>query len=60
MAHAEGIVTTRPAGLIDAAINREGFDPVRVVEGVALYPDRAELKQEYPELDDEIISLGAA
>ncbi len=48
----------------------------RVVEAVALYPDRTELKQEYPELndedlrqalefaasnlDDEIISLGAA
>ncbi len=48
----------------------------RVVEAVALYPDRAELKQEYPELedddirqalqfaasslDDQIISLGAA
>jgi len=48
----------------------------RVVEAVALYPDRAELKQEYPELedddirqalefaasslDDEIIALGAA
>lgn len=48
----------------------------RVLEVVALYPDRAELKREYPELDDEdirqalefaasnlddeIISLGAA
>lgn len=48
----------------------------RVVEAVALYPDRAELKQEYRELedddirqalefaasslDDEIIALGAA
>ena len=48
----------------------------RVVEAVALYPDRAELKQEYPELedkdirqalefaadnlDDQIITLGAA
>lgn len=27
----------------------------RVVELVALYPDRAELKQEYPELEDEDI-----
>jgi uncharacterized protein (DUF433 family) len=27
----------------------------RVVEAVALYPDRAELKREYPELDDEDI-----
>ena len=48
----------------------------RVVEAVALYPDRAELKREYPELedddirqalefaasslDDQIITLGAA
>lgn len=48
----------------------------RVVEAVATYPDREELKREYPELededirqalefaasslDDEIISLGAA
>lgn len=48
----------------------------RVVETVALYPDRAELKREFPELDDEdlrqalefaasnlddeVISLGAA
>ena len=27
----------------------------RVVESVALYPDRAELKAEYPELEDEDI-----
>ncbi|MCB2263002.1 MAG: DUF433 domain-containing protein [Candidatus Thiosymbion ectosymbiont of Robbea hypermnestra] len=27
----------------------------RVVEATALYPDRAELKQEYPELEDEDI-----
>lgn len=27
----------------------------RVVEAVALYPDRNELKQEYPELDDRDI-----
>ena len=27
----------------------------RVVEAVALYPDRAELKSEYPELEDEDI-----
>ncbi|MEA2079389.1 MAG: DUF433 domain-containing protein [Pseudomonadota bacterium] len=48
----------------------------RVVDAVALYPDREELKNEYPELededirqalefaannlDDQIISLGAA
>lgn len=27
----------------------------RVVEAVALYPDRAEFKREYPELDDDDI-----
>ena len=48
----------------------------RVVEAAALYPDRAELKREYPELedddirqaleyaaeslDDQIVTLGAA
>jgi len=28
----------------------------RVVEAVALYPDRSELKAEYPELEDEDIA----
>jgi uncharacterized protein (DUF433 family) len=32
----------------------------RVVEAVALYPDRAELKREYPELDDEDIRQALA
>jgi uncharacterized protein (DUF433 family) len=34
----------------------------RVVEAVALYPDREELKREYPELEDEDIrqALGFA
>ena len=27
----------------------------RVVEAIALYPDRAELKREYPELEDDDI-----
>ena len=27
----------------------------RVLEAIALYPDRAELKREYPELEDEDI-----
>lgn len=27
----------------------------RVVEAVALYPDRSELRQEYPELEDDDI-----
>ena len=27
----------------------------RVLEAAAIYPDRAELKQEYPELDDDDI-----
>lgn len=32
----------------------------RVVEAVALYPDRAELLNEYPELDDEAIAQALA
>jgi len=32
----------------------------RVVEACALYPDRAELKQEYPELEDEDIRQALA
>jgi uncharacterized protein (DUF433 family) len=32
----------------------------RVVEAVALYPDRDELKREYPELDDEDIRQALA
>jgi uncharacterized protein (DUF433 family) len=32
----------------------------RVVEAVALYPDRAELRREYPELDDEDIRQALA
>jgi hypothetical protein len=29
----------------------------RVVEAIAIYPDRSELKREYPELEDEDIAL---
>lgn len=32
----------------------------RVIEAVALYPDRAELKAEYPELEDEDIRQALA
>ena len=32
----------------------------RVVEAVALYPDRGELKREYPELEDEDIRQALA
>jgi len=32
----------------------------RVVEAVAAYPDRKELKQEYPELEDEDIRQALA
>ena len=32
----------------------------RVVEAVAIYPDRQELKREYPELDDEDIRQALA
>jgi len=54
-------ITTRP--------NRLGGEPCirdlrltvrRVVEAVALYPDRGELKREYPELDDEDIRQALA
>lgn len=31
-----------------------------VVEAVALYPDRAELRRQYPELDDEDIRQALA
>jgi len=32
----------------------------RVLEALAIYPDRAELKQEYPELEDEDIRQALA
>ena len=32
----------------------------RVLEALAIYPDRAELKREYPELEDEDISQALA
>jgi uncharacterized protein (DUF433 family) len=32
----------------------------RVLEALALYPDRAELRREYPELDDEDIRQALA
>lgn len=32
----------------------------RVLEALAVYPDRAELKQEYPELEDEDIRQALA
>jgi uncharacterized protein (DUF433 family) len=32
----------------------------RVVEAVAIYPDREELKREYPELEDEDINQALA
>ncbi len=32
----------------------------RVLEAIALYPDRAELKREYPELEDEDIRQALA
>lgn len=32
----------------------------RVVEAVALYPDRAELRREYPELEDEDVRQALA
>lgn len=32
----------------------------RVIEALAIYPDRAELKREYPELEDEDIRQALA
>jgi uncharacterized protein (DUF433 family) len=32
----------------------------RVIEAVAIYPDRQELKREYPELEDEDINQALA
>jgi uncharacterized protein (DUF433 family) len=59
-----------------AALDRITFDPTRmngqacirdlrltvrrVVEALAVYPDRAELKREYPELEDEDIRQALA
>lgn len=54
---------------ITAHPNRLGGEPCirdlrltvrRVVEAVALYPDRGELKREYPELEDEDIRQALA
>ena len=39
---------------------RPTFDRSALVEAVALYPDRDELKAEYPELDDEDIQQALA
>ena len=32
----------------------------RVVEALAVYPDRGDLKREYPELEDEALDLPAS
>jgi len=56
-------ITTNPARLKGQACVRDLRITVRrVVELVALYADRAELRREYPELDDEDIrqALGYA
>ena len=57
MAHKLDRITVNPAimnGL--PCIRGMRFTVRRVVEAAALYPDRNELKAEYPELDDEDIA----
>jgi uncharacterized protein (DUF433 family) len=56
-------ITSDPARLGgEPCIRNSRLTVRRVVEAVALYPDRAELKREYPELDDDDIrqALGYA
>ena len=49
-------ITTNPARMGGEPCIRDLRLTVRrVVEAVALFPDREELKREYPELDDEDI-----
>ena len=49
-------ITIHPARMNGQPSNRDNRLTVRrVVELVALYPDRSDLRQDYPELDDEDI-----
>lgn len=54
-------ITSDPARLAGAPCIRDLRLTVRrVVEAIALYPDREELKREYPELDNEDIRQALA
>ena len=57
MAHKLDRITVNPAIMNGQPCGRGmRFTVRRVVEAAALYPDRNELKAEYPELDDEDIA----
>lgn len=54
-------VTSDPAVLEgQPCIRGQRLTVKRVVEAVALYPDREELRREYPELEDEDIRQALA
>ena len=57
MAHKLDRITVNPAIMNgQPCIRGMRFTVRRVVEAAALYPDRNEIKAEYPELDDEDIA----
>ena len=57
MAHKLDRITVNPAIMNgQPCVRGMRFTVRRVVEAAALYPDRNELKAEYPELDDEDIA----
>jgi uncharacterized protein (DUF433 family) len=57
VAHKLDRITVNPAIMNgQPCIRGMRFTVRRVVEAAALYPDRNELKAEYPELDDEDIA----
>jgi uncharacterized protein (DUF433 family) len=54
-------ITTNPARMNSEPCIRDlRFTVRRVLEAFAVYPDRAELKREYPELEDEDIRQALA
>ena len=54
-------ITTDPARMNgEPCIRSMRLTVRRVLEALAIYPDRAELKREYPELDDEDIRQALA
>jgi uncharacterized protein (DUF433 family) len=57
VAHKLDRITVNPAIMNgQPCVRGMRFSVRRVVEAAALYPDRNELKAEYPELDDEDIA----
>lgn len=54
-------ITTDPARVNgEPCIRNMRLTVRRVIEALAIYPDRAELKREYPELEDEDIRQALA